>query len=747
MFGRNRRVVNKDRGRRNIFKQSISALRNIRLPKRNSKKPEVPEKSETGKLQGKVIHDRLSIFWKLILSHFLIGALPVLIVGLAVMNIAQRSILEEVTTANIEKTAEMAGAMDMRFESLGQIALRIETDNTLVQTVNKGEDDYESALGMIIERQTIVEEAFVDVRSANKYLDSVMFVKRDEVIESNGRGAYQTPEFIDSFFASEAYSALGPGKPADHWYYDAYGYEGIFLSHILLDAGREVAVLVMQTDDDYFMDSMRLPGIDYSRLGDEVYVSELGLTEEKQEAIEKIYYITDDEGYVITSTLPGLEDSVLTTVKDMAEQNADGGYVTSEGFEEEHMMTYSRMNNGWYFVQAQPTRHIYDGVINIRTISISSIALAVLVAIAAGFVVAWTITRPILYIRDLLKKLEEGDLTVRSNIKGRYEMGQLSDSFNSMATNVGSLIGEVSMIGQGVQDDANNLENIAKVSAESSSGIILAVEDVAQGATSQAEDAEKATVIIRDLTAKIKETETTFSSVIETTERTKEVSAKAGDTIDKLNTSTAETISLTDNIKDDISNLVKRFEDILNIVNLIAGISDQTNLLALNAAIEAARAGEAGRGFAVVADEVRKLAEQSTVATKNISEIVNSIYDATTKTQKMIEGGTEIFDRQETAVQETDEAFKDIIGDMEGISGEIERVHVMLTGLEELQDRAIDATTSIASIAEESAAAIEEVLATAQEQNTGSNDLSYMAVNLKTVLEYLNESISGFKTE
>ncbi len=702
---------------------------------------------------SRIRKERSSIFAKLILSHFVIGALPVILVGLLVSSAASNSVLSEVKDANETKTTEIAKNMDMRMATLHSTTNIMVTDFDMLEVVAKDISDYENLYYMSRDRQEFIDPVFGSVQSSNSYIDNMVFIKNNEIIAYNSDDTYEADGFIDAFFSGEHFNYLQDNRANAMWYYDAYDKDKIFYIRNVRSAISELGALLVELDKEYFVEEFQVLGVNYDKVNDPVYMEELNYNEDDLRDIQIQYMMVDTNGQVIASNHTYLNGKVLESFSTMSEamlvegDEVEGGYVTETGFVEEHLVTYSHMDNGWLMVQAIPTRFIYTGVSKINSIAMTAIVIAVIVAVIAGFFIAVSITSPIKYIRDLLKKMEQGDLTVKSNITGKFEIGQLSSSFNEMSMNMSSLIKDAGLISSAVTADVSDLQKIAGSSSESAKEIIEAVESIAEGAQSQVGDAEKASGIITELSEKIGETDSTFASVADATVRAKDVSGQAMVTIEELNHATSDTIALTETIRTDLQALVQEFGSILSIVDLIAGISDQTNLLALNAAIEAARAGDAGKGFAVVADEVRKLAEQSTEATGNISNIVNGIYKATTDTEKKLNNGAQIFVRQETAVQATGEKFEAIAKDMDGISAEINRVQEMLAGLEATQHQAIDATSSIASVAEESAAAIEQVLATVEQQTTSSMELMEMANNLSMVIQTLNESMSGFKTE
>lgn len=739
IFGKKKEIApnalgdERDKGVEEEVAKAPKKSKKERVKKVKDKTQRIQKKGKE-KIKDKVIKDRVSIKLKLIVSHIAIGVLPMLLVVLLILNNADKGIIEEVEQADRGATENKATILNMLSGSVVDTTKLIVTDFEVLDVVAKNEDDYENIFFFNTERMNVIDPMFMTIQLTNQHIENIVFIKENETIASSEPDYMREETFIDEFFSSDLYTAIVDNKSSVYWFYDEFEEDRIFLARQVRNMATDIGVLMFTLHTDYFADAFEF--------------------DELPEGVE--VFITDEVGNVIVTNMEEKDSTGLpffSEIEDdiiLHEEEHDyplGVFSTDTGLDSMSMISYAEMDQGWYYVKVQPLNDVRGAIVALQTISILFFIVAAGIAVVAGIFMAFSITSPINYFKTKLKQLEQGDLTVKSNIVGNNEFGQLSKSFNQMTENVGALIGEVRGTATEVHTDSQSLNAIAKQSAAASKEIMIAVESLATGANEQARDADKTTGVIRELTSRINETESTFSSVIEATTRTKEVSSQATVTIDELNKTTQEAIELSDNIKSDMKDLVERFEEILGIVKLIDGISDQTNLLALNAAIEAARAGDAGKGFAVVADEVRKLAEQSGEATKQISTIVNGIYDATTKTEKMIENSAGVYVKQEKAVQNTDETFKVIVNDMDAISHEIDKVSKLLAGLDSIQNEAIDATTSIASIAEESAAAVEQVLATGQEQSASADQLSHMSENLGEIIKHLNESIEGFKTE
>lgn len=149
----------------------------------------------------------------------------------------------------------------------------------------------------------------------------------------------------------------------------------------------------------------------------------------------------------------------------------------------------------------------------------------------------------------------------------------------------------------------------------------------------------------------------------------------------------------------------------------IAGIAYQTNLLSLNASIEAARSGESGKGFAVVANEIRKLAEQSKTAAAQITRIVDMLIENSNSSVEIMTKVTDYIKRQNEKLNSTSEAFEGLGREMSGVSGAIEDITLAMVELEGLKDEVIGSVSNLAAISEENAASSEEISASIQELN------------------------------
>jgi methyl-accepting chemotaxis protein len=215
------------------------------------------------------------------------------------------------------------------------------------------------------------------------------------------------------------------------------------------------------------------------------------------------------------------------------------------------------------------------------------------------------------------------------------------------------------------------------------------------------------------------------------------------DSINDLKSVSAAVESATNSIQ----NLENRSNEIGNIVSIITGIASQTNLLSLNASIEAARAGAAGRGFAIVADEIRKLAEESGNAAKNIRNLIKEIQTETNTTVQLMEGNLEQVHLQVDKIKVGGESLEQIVKVVINTEEHVSEIYEAFTSTQTMSKNMVDAITEISSIVEEAAAYSEQVAATTQEQSAAVEDMVMRAEELLALSSKLKGKIDIFKVE
>ncbi|WP_226670360.1 methyl-accepting chemotaxis protein [Metabacillus litoralis] len=373
----------------------------------------------------------------------------------------------------------------------------------------------------------------------------------------------------------------------------------------------------------------------------------------------------------------------------------------------------------------------------------TTILLSIIGGAIASFFIIRSINKPISMMNSRLKEISEGegDLTQLINLHSKDELGEMAQSFNQMIGKLRELFQQVSFYSEQVAAASEQLTASSEETTRATELISSTVQEVAVGT-------EKQALSVKDTSKTIGELSLSVNQISDSSEVVKTTALHAADMADEGNkfvttvVSQMNDINLTVNeLSSKVKTLGKRSSQIGDIIKVITEIAEQTNLLALNAAIEAARAGEQGRGFAVVADEVRKLAEQSTASASEISQLISAIQMDTDNTVKSMDDTTIKVAEGITSVNETGKSFEQIQQSISEVSSQIlevtSAVKEMSTGtklivqsIEQItksSDITASGTQSVSASAEEQLAAMEEITAS-------SSSLSKMAEDLQSIV-------------
>jgi len=345
------------------------------------------------------------------------------------------------------------------------------------------------------------------------------------------------------------------------------------------------------------------------------------------------------------------------------------------------------------------------------------IAATLIVTLMLGLVIANSVVNPLRKIFETLQSMAAGNLSVRSTITSRDEMGMLSKELNIMAEQLHETITRVAHNGLEVASAANQMHSTAEQMA-------TGAEQAAAQTQTIATASEEMAATTNDIAGNCHQAASNAGKVNEAAETSAQIVNETITVMAQITARVRETATM-------VETLGSRSEEIGEIVGTIEDIADQTNLLALNAAIEAARAGEQGRGFAVVADEVRALAERTTKATKQIAATIRNIQSETRNAVVSMEEG----------VREVEKGTQDASKSGESLQNILEQIGALTMQVSQIATAAEEQTATTSEISNN----IQQITAVVQMTANGSQESAAAAAQLSRLSEELRTLMAHFK--
>ena len=437
---------------------------------------------------------------------------------------------------------------------------------------------------------------------------------------------------------------------------------------------------------------------------------------------------------VITLALANKKQEAITMLLDVAGPKVDAWH---QGLQD--MADLSENRNQLRYEEAQ------DSYEHAKIMMYILGSVAVLIALAFTIILTRSITKPVEELMTAMEAGALGDLTVKADIESKDELGRLAHSFNQMIYNVQKLLADVAGISEQVAASAQELSASAEETTGATEHVAAAVEQLASGAQQQAEQAAEVSATMEQLGSGIEDTTQNMQEINNLTADTNTSSMEGRKLIKQAASQMQNIKEQTDGAEHVIAGLGEKSKEIARIVDMITGIADQTNLLALNAAIEAARAGEQGRGFAVVADEVRKLAEESSKAAEEIAELIHAIGTETQKAVETMENNTQAVDSGIEITREVNDSFTHIVEDINQITAKIEEISATMEEMSAGAQQTVASVEEFSKVTQDASASTQEAASFTEEQNASMEEIASSAVKLAELAQDLQNGIAKFK--
>ncbi|WP_179218650.1 methyl-accepting chemotaxis protein [Saccharibacillus sp. O23] len=372
------------------------------------------------------------------------------------------------------------------------------------------------------------------------------------------------------------------------------------------------------------------------------------------------------------------------------------------------------------------------------------------VVLVAAFLSWFISTRIARSVKAVTRTIEEiassgGDLTKRIEVKSRDEIRDLGEATNLLLISLQDMIRDLKENTVRLTGASSSLQQGTQENARAVQEVTISIQRVAAGSERQVTQTEEISSVMRQTIAGLEEVAEAASEVAGLADQTRSMAA---DGEHRIKQSVSEVQSVADafsTIRGSVSELAQRSNEVLSITSYISETSSQTNLLALNAAIEAARAGEHGLGFSVVASEIRKLADQSSRSTEEISRIIMAMTSGIRGIVELVESSSGNVEHGVASLDEAGTAFESIVERIGMLSAQVSEVAANVEQMSAGSKTVGDSVLEITRVTEEMAALTEEVSAMSEEQSASMVEMEGTSLRLKEMADSLSEIVEKFK--
>ena len=374
--------------------------------------------------------------------------------------------------------------------------------------------------------------------------------------------------------------------------------------------------------------------------------------------------------------------------------------------------------------------------------------LAVVFAIL-GFFFSTRMFKRVGQMQGMIDRMKNLDFTVDETetklLQSKDEFGIMAKALASLQQKLGETVSQIKNQSDRLFDSSNGMyKNISNMT-QTTDQVDRAVQEIAEGATNQANETQKANENVITIGTMIEDTNNEVEELKKTAKNMQEAQRTAHEILEELGTVNQHTKASVEEIAQQTMTTNVSATKIREVTGLITDIAEETNLLSLNASIEAARAGEAGRGFAVVASQIQKLAEQSDVSAKQIENIIDQLVADSEKAVATMEQVQRIIDEQSRDVDRTGEVFRSV---SDGIQKSIDGINLIgqkVQNMDQARIAVVDTVSNLSAIAEETAASTQESSASVTSITGIADEMQISSEDMRKIAEDLDQRMAAFK--